>query len=209
MGWSDVANVLLGSWPGYVSSWGREALAAYIAELEARGMTPEQALAGLRTWTGDAPPNVPELVAGVREDPERPTFEEACRLIYGPGGIFRARPAPGRYDNEAQMIGARREAAAARALELDPWVAAFVHSVGIDWLAGLEVDHDDYGAIRRRELKESWERFVERTDRRDLARLASGRRRGGLGRVSPLETLGLRATPELESAHAAPRGSDG
>jgi hypothetical protein len=77
--WKPVATALLGSWPSQVASWGREALAAYVAELEARGVRPEAALVAIRSCPAEQkfPPSAPELAALARRDPSRPTFDEA------------------------------------------------------------------------------------------------------------------------------------
>lgn len=66
--WRPVAQALLGSWPQQVTSWGREGLAAYLAELEARGISPEAALQAIRSWPAgsDFPPSAPNLAARAR-----------------------------------------------------------------------------------------------------------------------------------------------
>jgi len=43
-----LARALLGSWPQQVSGWGQEGIAAYLSELEARGVEPDALLA--RIW---------------------------------------------------------------------------------------------------------------------------------------------------------------
>jgi len=64
----DVARALLGSWPGTVSAWGREGIAAYLSELEARGAHPEAVLLAIRSWPpAEFPPSAPSLArAAVR-----------------------------------------------------------------------------------------------------------------------------------------------
>jgi hypothetical protein len=62
-----VARALLGSWPSQVPNWGREALAAYIEVLEAKGLTAESVLLAIRHWpTGDFPPSVPSMARAAR-----------------------------------------------------------------------------------------------------------------------------------------------
>lgn len=56
--WDNVAEVLLGRWPSQVASWGREAIAAYIHELQASDLTPSGAISSLRADTGQFPPAV-------------------------------------------------------------------------------------------------------------------------------------------------------
>jgi hypothetical protein len=166
----DVARALLGSWPNQVASWGREALAAYLAELAARGVSPDAALVAIRSCPAGQkfPPSAPELAALARQDPERPTFDEAFQGIYGPGGVF----------------GVKRSG-----VTVSPWVTAFVDWFGRDRLRMLEVDCEVEGKWRRRELRESYEQFLEVAEGRVVAQIArSGR--GTLGRVDPLTAVG-------------------
>lgn len=198
----EIGTALLGSWPGTMTAWGKEAIAAYISELRARGLTAEQTLTAIRTWPAgsDFPPSAPNLAALARQDPSTPTPEEAYRLIYGPRGVMRARPAPGgSYGSEAEMLGARNEARVKRAYELHPMLGAFVERFGVDRLAMLEVDDPDYGELRRRDVREAWERHCEAMQGRDVAALAAGQRRGEMGRFDPLAALGRPRRGELES----------
>lgn len=72
-----VARSLLGSWPGTVSAWGREAIAAYIEALEARGLVAESVLLAIRSWpAAEFPPSAPSLAAGAR----RAAFREFGRV---------------------------------------------------------------------------------------------------------------------------------
>lgn len=191
--WQPVATALLGSWPTQVASWGREGIAAYLSELQARGLTPESALVALRSCGGEHrfPPSAPELAALERFDPSRPTPEEAYQMIYGRGGVMRARAKPGgSYANEAAMIGAGEDAKVQRAFELHPLLGAFVERYGIRRLSLLEVDHPDYGEIKRRELREAWMRHLEAFEGREVAAIARGRTEG-LGRLDPFAALGI------------------
>lgn len=61
MSWDDVATELLGSWPSVVSSWGREAIAAYVGALQSRGLTCDAALVALRRADGAFPPSAGEV----------------------------------------------------------------------------------------------------------------------------------------------------
>jgi hypothetical protein len=54
--WTIVGSTLVGSWPA--KTWSREAVAAYIGELRARGLAPEAAVEALRAAGGDFPPSV-------------------------------------------------------------------------------------------------------------------------------------------------------
>lgn len=169
--WRDVSTALLGSWPSVVASWGKEGIAAYLGELQARGVTPDDALLAIRTSDGALPPSAGQLAKLTRRDPDEPTFEEAFAQIYGPGGVF----------------GFRRAGVTVSTL-----VLAFVESYGRGRLRHLDVDHEDYGHIRRRELQAAWEQFLRAMEERDaaaVAAIAAGGRRGRLGRFDPRGAL--------------------
>lgn len=55
--WKDVGALLLKSWTSHVAKWGRDGIQGYVEEL-AVGVTPEEALAALRSFPGDFPPSV-------------------------------------------------------------------------------------------------------------------------------------------------------
>lgn len=165
--WKAVGTALLGSWPSQVASWGREAIAAYVAELEARGMTPDTAIEAIRSSTERFPPGAGELAQAARRDPERPTFAECLQQLYGPGGLF----------------GFKRAG-----VEVSPWVQAFAASYGRERLRLLEIDHDAYGGAVRRDLERAYAAFLEATEGRELAQLVAPRRRT-LGRFDPAAAL--------------------
>jgi hypothetical protein len=135
-------------------------------------------------------PRVAEVVAQIRKDPSKPTFEEAYRLIYGPRGVLRARAASGAYPDPASMARAKDAAARDRASGLHPLVALFLDRFDMDRLRMLEVDHPDYGELKRKELREAWDRHCEAFEGREVAALAA--RRGEIGRFDPLGALGAR-----------------
>lgn len=175
--WKPVGAALLGSWPSNVGSWGAEALAAYIAELQARGVDPEQALVAIRSCPAEQkfPPSAPELAGLARRDPSRPTFDEAYQMIYGPGGV----------------LGFKRSG-----VVVSPWVLAFVEQYGKARLDLLPVDGDHSGIVRR-DLQQSYEQFLEATEGREVAAIASGRR-GQLGRFDP--AAAIEAGPNQQEA---------
>jgi hypothetical protein len=213
---TSIATTLLGSWPSLVNSWGREALAAYVRELEARCLTPDDALVALRMCDGQFPPSAPELAALARRDPSRPTSAEALAAIFGPDGVLhpftsRAREMRERIaacergcsdgwliddeSNTAAPCDCRGMSAAAtdavmlaRAADVHPLLAAFVQTQGLDRLRRLDLDDPDWGQARRKQLADEWEEFVDVNETRDVAALTAGRR-GGLGRVDPLRAL--------------------
>lgn len=206
--WRDVGRALLGSWPDRVAAWGEEAIAAYVEELGARGLTPERALAAI--WACPAeqkfPPSAPELLGLARHDPSKPTFVEALRLIYGVGGILRARPAETSFADEGERGRAYEQAAYKRAAEMHPLIASFVGRYGLDRLRALELDHPDYGDLKRRDLEAAWNAHVEAMDGRDLAALVLHPRGEGLHRHDPLAALGAKppALPEPTTEGARP-----
>ena len=174
--WRDVGTTLLGTWPSQVASWGREAIAAYVAELQARGLDPDGAIATLRSCEDRFPPSAGEIAAAARRDPSQPTFDEMLVLLR------RAMKAA----NPAQRLADRRI------------VAAFVERQGWGRLRNLPLDDPDWGEKTRRELREAWDRHVEAFDGREAAALASGDR-DGLQRLDPLASLGVKPL-EIERA---------
>ena len=202
--WRPVAKAMLGTWPEKVAAWGREGLAAYTAELAARGVTPDMALQGIRTYdpAADFPPSAAKLAQAARRDPSRPTFDEALVLLQT---ALKARPPRSgpvaRYDSLGARWAAEHQAVMNRAQELHPFVAAFIARQGVDLLRRLELDDPEYGPVRRRDLAEAWDRHVEAFDGRDTAALASGDRRRALTRLDPLAALTGPERPQIQATH--------
>lgn len=192
-----VGRALLGSWPGTVAAWGADAIAAYLAELQARGLSAEGVLIAIRTWPAgtDFPPSAPNLAAAARRDPNAPTFAEMLELVYGRGGVLRARPAQRVFAGEAERERAWRAAALERAALMHPLVTGFVASQGVARLRMLPLDDPDYGPIRRKELAAEWAEFVERNEGREVAALVAGRR-GEMGAFDPARALA--AVPNID-----------
>ncbi len=69
-GWRAVLAAYLGSWPHH--NHGEEALAAYVHELEVRGIRPDEALRALRSSTGQFPPSAGALAAVVQRERQGP-----------------------------------------------------------------------------------------------------------------------------------------
>jgi len=166
--WADVGRVLLGSWPSQVAGWGREAIAAYVAELAARGITPDAAICAIRMSESPFPPSAGDLQQAARRDHSAPTCEEMLVLVR------RAAKRDGR-DDEALA---------------HPLVASFVTRYGWDRLRLLPIDDPERGGLHRRDLQGAWDRHVEAFDGRELAALASGRP-DGLRQLDPLHALGV------------------
>jgi DNA-binding transcriptional ArsR family regulator len=152
----------------------------------------ERALAGLKACLargGRFRPSVAEIVGEIRCDPSRPTFSEALTLIYGRGGVLRARTGVRKGSWEAgERDRLNDEAVWDRAAELPPLIGAFVRMQGLDRLRRLDLDDPEYGGARRKQLADEWEAFVEAHENRDVAALVAGRR-GELGRFDPLRVL--------------------
>jgi hypothetical protein len=168
--WKPFVTALLGSWPSQVGAWGKEAIAAYVSELEARGLTADAALVAVRSCPADQKfePSAPELAGLARQDPSRPTAEECLTQLYGPGGVF----------------GFKRSG-----VTISPWVQAFVTTVGRSWLAEAPVDDPDEGKWARKAIVEAWGRFLEASEGREVAEVARGRR-GELGKPDLVGAVG-------------------
>jgi hypothetical protein len=177
--WTDderrhIAQAMLGSWPSTVGAWRPEVLEAYIGQLEARGLTPDDAYTAILTWDGGdqiVPPTASQLAAVARRDPNRPTSDEMLEQVYGPGGV----------------LGFKRSG-----VTISPWVTAFVQWYGLDRLHDLPVN-GDHGQLIQNDLKQSYEQYVEANEHRKAADLAAGARRGELGRFDPRALPAARA----------------
>ena len=204
--WQQAATVLLGTRPAQVASWGREGLAAYVAELEARGLSPERAISAIRASDAEFPPAAGRLAAKAAHDPQMPTFAEAYQLIYGRGGVLRARP---HYLHPPITQADHDDAARRRATEFHPSIGAFIRSQGLTRLRMLHVDDPDHGELVRKQLGEQWEQFCDANDHRDLAALSTG----DLHRFDPLAALSTRSSdpsspgPKLRSL-SSPRAAE-
>lgn len=186
--WRDVGQVLLGSWPSQVASWGREAIAAYCAELKARGLSPDQAVIALRSVEGDFPPSASKLAAQARIDPSVPTFDEAWILI---DRVLSRTPEPdGRFKSEGEARKAHDEAIL-KALDVHhPMLRSFVERQGVARLRTIQTGDPQWGEKLMADLRSAWDRHIEATDRRQVAALASGDREG-LRQLDPLAAIGL------------------
>lgn len=137
-------------------------------------------------------PSVSEVVAAIRRDPTKPAFAEVIQLIYGRGGILRARPTVTRWATDHERRHLEEEAAWSRATELHPLVAAFARAQGLERLRRMNLDDPDWGDKRRADLQREWDDFAGRTDDRQAAALAAGQPpRAGLRQFDPLAALGV------------------
>lgn len=203
--WDAFCGLIDEGWPG---TFDEKAARSWRVLLD--GVEPGQAVAAMRRllFTGQRfRPSASELLGELRRDPGAPTFEEAYRLIFAPGGVLAARPGNGgpvTYSSEADRRALLNQAATDRAAELHPLVAGFVARQTPARLRALEVDDPDYGELRRKELRDSWDRHVEAFTGRETAALAAGTGRTGLRQLDPLASLGLTPDrPAIEPARSA------
>lgn len=186
----EVGRAVLGSWPSGAGGqgWGQNGIAAYVRELEARGLGASRTLLAIRSWPAgsDFPPSAPNIAARARRDVSTPTFDECYRLIYGRNGILRARPPyPGRALRPADFDEARRR----KLSEVHPLVRSFVERHGLARLQALEVEDPEFGELRRKELRASYEQHRAVFEERGAVALASGGR-DGLRSLDPLSAIG-------------------
>ena len=190
----DSISILLDKGFKWREPFGEIAAATYLTLLE--GHSAQDVLTAIREMVAAGQvfgPTPGEIAARITADPSLPSAEEAFTMIYGKGGVIRARLTPGgSYGSEAEMLGARDEVRVKRAWELHPMLGAFVESFGIRELSMLEVEDPEWGGARRKQLREAWERHCEVNAGRGVAALARGRRKG-LRQFDPLVALGGRA----------------
>jgi hypothetical protein len=196
MDWTPAATALLGTWPQQVAAWGRDAITAYLGELEARGMTPEQAVAAIRASDEKWPPSAGQLAA-MRTAPALTPDDVLAALYAGPRCVVRARP-PFTGGPIYDVEKGRNEAARERAVEIDPLLGAFV-TRHLSWLRSVEVDHPVHGELNRKEVRRAWADFLLASEGRDVAALTAGRGPGGLRALDPLSALGVAGRPEIEA----------
>jgi hypothetical protein len=197
--WDGFCALVDESWPGKFDD---KAAQAWLILLD--GVEPQAAVTALRRLLYEGHrfrPSASEFFASLRSDPSRPTFAEAFRLIFGPGGALAAEAPPGAYPTLTHRARAKRAAIDERVEGMHPLVGAFIRAQGVERLRGLGVNDPEYGEVRRRDLEREWNVFVEANDGREVAALTSGRDdvAGELRRLDPLAMLpgGMRPRPEL------------
>jgi len=194
--WDTLALLIEEGWPGEFTDAAAKAWRVLLDDYDAGQVL--AAVKGLVARGGKFRPSVAEVVAQIRRDPSAPTFEEMYRLVYGPGGVLKARPA---YLGPDSITPATLERAQLdRAAMLHPLVGEFVRRFTLGRLRSLEVDHPVYGEANRKKLRQAWDEMCESLEDRDIAALASGRRGAGLTALDPLAALGVSARPQIEAA---------
>lgn len=184
--WEAFCGLMEEAWPGEFDD-----TAARSYRLLLDGIEPERVVGALRSLLVGGQrfrPSVSELLAAVRHDPSRPTFDEALTLIFDPRhGVMSARPPKRGVWKENAWKVARDAARTHRLDEVHPLVASFINRVTFGRL-----DHIDLGnEWHRKELREAWDRHVDTTDGREVAVLARGTGRDGMRQLDPLSALGL------------------
>lgn len=162
--WAALFDLLDNGWPGELTE---DAAAAYRTLLD--GLEPETVVTGLRRLLVQGQrfrPSAAELIGASRKDPSRPTFDEAYRLMFGPGGAAMRDPRDG----------------------IHPLVVSFVQRQGAERLRTLPLEDPEWGEKHRRDLEQAWNRHTEAMEGRETAALASG---GDLRKLDPLAGIAL------------------
>jgi hypothetical protein len=187
--WDAFRGILEEAWPGEFTEDTEQVWRVLLDPVD-----PADATAALKRllYRGERfRPSASELLAEIRADHSKPTFEEAYELIFGRRGALKA-DAPGVFPSTQAMHKARVEAIMARAGEMHPLIGSFIERQGATRLLNLPVHHEEWGEQRRRELREAWDRHTEAFDGREVAALASGRPEG-LRELDPLAVLDIPA----------------
>lgn len=183
--WQALSLFIEEWWPGEFTDATARAWRVALDDYDAA-----QVLAALKTILAKGErfrPAVSEVIGAIRRDPSKPTFEEAFKLIFGPGGVMSARVI-GAFPSQAEMGRALHQAREARARECHPLVASFCLRQGLDRLSMLELDDTEWGEKRRSDLCTAWERHCEAMEDRDVAQLVAPRGEG-LRALDPLAAL--------------------
>ena len=165
--WDAFCALVQASWTGEFNDADRQAWRILLDDVE-----PQQAIVALKRllYSGRKfypRPAVADLMAELRQEPDRPTFAEAYPLVYKAAAAQRISPAT------------------------PPLIAAFVERQGIRRLGQLPLDDPQWGEKHRRDLEAQWDEHVETWDGRQIARLASGEM--SPRKLNAAETLGLTA----------------
>lgn len=166
--WDGFCGLLEGWWPGEFSE-----PAAKAWRIAMDGVPPDAAIAGLSGLLQEGRrfrPSASELLAILRSDPSKPTFDEMLVLL-----------------RRAMKAAEPTE----RLAQAHPLVLSFVERQGWDRLRTLPLDDPDWGEKTRRDLEGAWDRHCDAFDGREVAALSSGQR-DGLRQLDPLAALGVK-----------------
>lgn len=165
--WDAVAFLLEKGWKGDLTD---EDLEAYLTLLA--GVQPAAVVAGLQRLVRHGKPFTPtvsEIVQAAQADDGTPSWPEAWGQIFGRGGIVHARSGLRTYRTENERVRADEDAMLERSAACHPFIASFVHAVGIARLRTLPVHDHDWGELERRRLGEEWAEHVDRVEARRRA----------------------------------------
>ncbi len=195
--WATISMLIDEGWPGEFTASSATAWRVFLDEYDAT-----QVLGALKVLVARGStfrPSVAEVVAQIRDDPTVPTFAEACQLIFGPGGVMHARTKVRKVFWEIGERDRLNEIAGwERASDMHPLIGAFIEREGFSRLRDLNLEDEQYGAMRRAQLQKSWDAHCEAMRGRELAAVAQGRR-GELGSFDPLVVLRLQKPAEITS----------
>ena len=182
--WDAFCALVEEAWPGEFDDDAQRAWRVLLG-----GLPAEDGIEGLKRLLFEGHtfrPSVSEFLAAVRHDPSQPTFGEACRMIYGRGGVLAAKP-----DMSVFTEPERAQARLAKAHELHPLIASFVDRQTIAKLTTLHFGDPKYGEANRAALEREWNDHVQRFNDRDVAALAAGEteRTRRLERFDPMVAL--------------------
>ena len=130
-------------------------------------------------------PAVSDLLAELRVDSSRPTFDEAFLLIRR---SLKVRPGRVVFATVGEMHAAEDREALSVLEGCHPLVHSFAARQGVRRLRSLPFNDPEWGEKARRDLQAAWDRHVESWDGREVAVLASGQ---GLRQLDPGATLAL------------------
>lgn len=184
--WQAFCTLIDEAWPGDFDAGAEEAWRTLLDDVE-----PVAALAAMKRLlvAGNTfRPSVAELMGEMRRDPSKPTFDEMMRLVYGQGGVLKAR-ATGTYRNATEQRAAQQQARVDAMNAAHPLVGSFVDRQGFERLSQLPIHDPEYGELRRKELKMAWDAHVDACDGREVFAIAAGTGAKGLRKLDPLAAL--------------------
>lgn len=189
--WQAFCSLVEDGWPG---DFDDDAALAYRTLLD--GVDPVEAAQALRRllYRGNRfRPSAAELLAEMRVDVSRPTWDEAFQLIFGRRGVLNARPSKQSstivYGSEQERQQLFDDAAIQRADGMHPLIGSFIARQGLDRLRNLSINDPDWGEKHRRDLEKAWDQHIDAFDGRQVTAIAAGRSNGELGKLDPLAAL--------------------
>jgi hypothetical protein len=164
--WATFCALMSEWWPG---EFGEGARGAWRIALDSV-MPAEAFAAGKRLLlTGQRfRPSAAEFLFAVRQDPGKPTFDEALKMM-------------------TQAVVHNSEERYVLESIGHPFVAAFLERYGVRRFGTLPLYDPEWGPKHHRDLEAAWDRHVEAFDGREIAAIAAGS--GDLRQLDPLASL--------------------